>query len=80
MTYGLVRNILAMMLRRVIIGTVGEPVGGITNLGSQYGAIQTGHVVSVWEGGGDRKAGHRNCWTTVRSMIRVKTGVMEIGQ
>ena len=31
-------------------------------------------------GGGDKKAGYMNRCTTVRSMTRVKTGVMEIGR
>lgn len=31
-------------------------------------------------GGGDRNVGYRKCVTTILSMIRVRTGVMEIGR
>ena len=69
MTYGLVRSTLVMILRRLIIAVGGEPVWRSANWSCSVRVRCDG-----------RKAGWRNCWTTVRFMIRVKTGVMEIGR
>jgi len=58
-----------MMLRKLISAAVVEPVGRKANWSD-----------NVNVGGGDKKAGYMNRCTTVRSMTRVKTGVMEIGR
>jgi len=60
---------LVMMLRRLIIEAVGEPVGLKANWSD---------IVNV--GGGDMKAAYRTRFTTVRSITRIRTGVMDIGR
>jgi len=54
---------------RQVIAAVGDPVGRKENWS-----------VNDRFGGGERKAGYRKCRTTVCSMMRVRTGVIEIGR
>ena len=58
-----------MVWRREIIAAVGEPVGRKANWSE-----------NVRSGGGVRRAGYMKRRTTVRSIIRVRTGVMEMGR
>ena len=51
------------------IAAVGEPVGLNANWSENERV-----------GGGEMKTGWGKCWTTVRSITLVKTGVMEMGR